>query len=171
MVKRGSPGDEGEKNIFEGVEIGDEEAKKLETIQRETARIELAIGLRFPAPLHVSTRFLTRDDDLEREGQKKLIPAFQKRREVLKAIPKFWPVALMRNGLLAFYMTHSADQSALAYLEDVWIEKDPAELRAFKLEFVRLSRARLRCWANRRATRDLFIVLQGKSIFLKQGAQ
>lgn len=43
-TKRGSPGAEEEKNIFEGVEIGDEEAKKLEAIQRETARIELAIG-------------------------------------------------------------------------------------------------------------------------------
>ncbi|KAJ3555857.1 hypothetical protein NP233_g12105 [Leucocoprinus birnbaumii] len=113
-TKRGSPGAEDEKNIFEGVEIGDEEAKQLETIQRETARVELAI---------------------EREGQKKLIPIFKKRREVLKAIPKFWPVALMRNEMVSLHLTISADQSALSYLEDVWVEKDPAELRAFKLEF------------------------------------
>lgn len=43
-TKRGSPGAEEEKDMFEGVEIGDEEAKTLEAIQRETARIELAIG-------------------------------------------------------------------------------------------------------------------------------
>ncbi|KXN83617.1 Protein SET [Leucoagaricus sp. SymC.cos] len=113
-TKRASPGAEEEKKIFEGVEIGDEEAKKLEIIQRETARIELAI---------------------ERESQKKLIPVFQKRRDVLKGIPKFWPVSLMRNNLMAFHLTHSADQSAMAYLEDLWVEKDPAEQRAFKLEF------------------------------------
>lgn len=72
----------------------------------------------------------------EREGQKKLIPVFQKRREILKGIPKFWPVALLRNSLLSFHLTHSADQSALGYLEDLWIEKDPQEMRCFKLEFV-----------------------------------
>lgn len=43
-AKRASPGAEEEKDIFEGVEIGDEDAQKLEAIQRETARIELAIG-------------------------------------------------------------------------------------------------------------------------------
>jgi len=43
-MKRGSAGDEDEKNIFEGVEIGDEEAKKLETFQREIARIEVSLG-------------------------------------------------------------------------------------------------------------------------------
>ncbi|KAF9452564.1 hypothetical protein P691DRAFT_772190, partial [Macrolepiota fuliginosa MF-IS2] len=113
-TKRASPGAEEEKDIFEGVEIGDEEAKKLEILQRETARIELSI---------------------EREGQKKLIPVFQKRREVVKAIPKFWPVALMRNSLLSFHIQHRADRSALSFLEDLWVEKDPQELRCFKLEF------------------------------------
>ncbi len=43
-MKRGSAGDEDEKKIFEGVEIGDEEAKKLETFQREIARIEVSLG-------------------------------------------------------------------------------------------------------------------------------
>jgi len=113
-MKRGSPGDDQKKDIFEGVELGPEDAKKLESIQRETARIELAI---------------------EREGQKKLIPVFQKRREVLKSIPRFWPVVLMRHSLVSFHLTHTADQSALAYLEDIWVEKDPQELRCFKLEF------------------------------------
>jgi len=43
-LKRGTVGDEDEKNTFEGVEIGDEEAKNLETFQREIARIEVALG-------------------------------------------------------------------------------------------------------------------------------
>lgn len=113
-AKRGSPGDDKMKNILGGVELGDEDAKKLQVIQRETARIELAI---------------------EREGQKKLIPVLQKRREVLRSIPGFWPVALMKHRLLSFHLQHNADQSALSYLEDVWVEKDPQELRCFKLEF------------------------------------
>lgn len=41
---RGSPKLEEGKDIFEGVEISDEIAKKLETMQRDTARVELAIG-------------------------------------------------------------------------------------------------------------------------------
>jgi hypothetical protein len=42
---RGSPKPEEEGKNFEGVEIGDELAKKLEAMQRDTARVELAIGL------------------------------------------------------------------------------------------------------------------------------
>lgn len=113
-MKRGSAGDEDEKNIFEGVEIGDEEAKKLETFQREIARIEVS---------------------LESIRYQKLSPAFKKRREILRAIPKFWPVALMRHNHLTLHIAHSADQSALAYLEDIWVEHDQLEPRAFKLEF------------------------------------
>ncbi len=43
-VKRGSPGDHKTKSIQEGTVLTDEDAKKLQVIQRETARIELAIG-------------------------------------------------------------------------------------------------------------------------------
>jgi hypothetical protein len=41
---RGSPRPEDGRDIFEGVEITDEIAKKLEAMQRDTARVELAIG-------------------------------------------------------------------------------------------------------------------------------
>jgi len=116
-TKRASPGDDKMKNILDEVELGNEDAKKLHAIQRDTARIELAI---------------------EREGQTKLIPVLQKRREVLRSIPGFWPVALMKHSLLSFHLQHNADKSALSYLEDVWVEKDPQELRCFKLEFVSL---------------------------------
>lgn len=75
---------------------------------------------------------------VEREGQKRLIPVLQKRRGVLKSIPGFWPVALMKHSLLSFHLQHNGDKHALSYLEDVWVEKDPQELRCFKLEFVGL---------------------------------
>ncbi len=42
----------------------------------------------------------------------------------------------MRHNHLTLHIAHSADQSALAYLEDIWVEHDQLEPRAFKLEFV-----------------------------------
>ncbi|KAF7784702.1 hypothetical protein Agabi119p4_867 [Agaricus bisporus var. burnettii] len=111
---RGSPKLEEGKDIFEGVVISDEIAKKLETMQRDTARVELAI---------------------ERDGQKKLMPIFEKRRELLKSIPNFWSVALIRHSLLSFQLAIGADQDALSYLEDLWVEKDPRETRCFKIDF------------------------------------
>jgi len=72
---------------------------------------------------------------LERNAQTKLVPVYEKRREILKTIPKFWPVALMNSSLFAIHAQHSADQSALSYLEDLWIARDPSELRCFTLEF------------------------------------
>lgn len=55
---------------------------------------------------------------------------------VLKEIPKFWPVALMNSEIFSFHAVHQDDQHALSYLEDLWIVRDPAESRAFTLEFV-----------------------------------
>lgn len=54
----------------------------------------------------------------------------------MKAIPKFWPTALMNHDLFSIHAQHHADQAALAYLEDVWIERDQIESRAFTIEFV-----------------------------------
>lgn len=63
---------------------------------------------------------------------------YEKRREVLKGISKFWPVALMNHSLFALHAQHSADQSALSYLEDLWITREAAEPRCYSLEFVSL---------------------------------
>ena len=54
----------------------------------------------------------------------------------MKAIPKFWAVALMNNELFAMHAQHHGDQAALAYLEDVWLVRDPLETRVFTIEFV-----------------------------------
>ena len=43
-TKRGSPGAEEEKSPLSNVELGDEDAKKLEAIQRDLARVELVLG-------------------------------------------------------------------------------------------------------------------------------
>ncbi|RDB29109.1 Protein SET [Hypsizygus marmoreus] len=113
-TKRASPGAEDEKNPLQNVELSDEDAKKLQSIQRDIARTELV---------------------LERNAQKKLVPVYEKRRQVIKTIPKFWPIALMNHSLFAYHVQHSADQLALSYLEDVWVVRDPAEPRCYTIEF------------------------------------
>lgn len=61
---------------------------------------------------------------------------YEKRREVLKGITKFWPVALMNSEMIALQTVHYDDQNALSFLEDVWLVRNPQESRAFTLEFV-----------------------------------
>lgn len=73
---------------------------------------------------------------IERRAQEKLAPVYTKRRNVVKGIPKFWPVALMNHNLFAIHAQHNADQHALSYLEDLWITRDAVETRCFVLEFV-----------------------------------
>jgi len=111
--KRASPGAEDEKSPLQVAELN-ENAKKLEEIQRDLARAELV---------------------LERQAQAYLRPLYEKRREVIKTISNFWPVAMMNNSALAFYIQHSADKTALSYLEDIWVEKDAKEHRCFTIEF------------------------------------
>ena len=81
-------------------------------------------------PLHHPIEFLT---------QENYAPFLRKRRETLKAIPKFWPVALLNHPTISIHAVHHQDQVALSYLEDVWLTRDPKEKRCFTLEFVRLS--------------------------------
>jgi template-activating factor I len=121
-TKRASPGATEEKeNPLQGIELSDEDAQKLNDIQKATQRIEIWV---------------------ERETAKRQVPLWEKRRETLKSIPKFWPVALMNHVGFGVHVQHNADQLALTYLEDVWLTRDPQEFRAFTLEFVS---ARLRC--------------------------
>lgn len=46
-TKRASPGADDEKNPLQNVELSDEDAQKLQTIQREIARVELVLGRSF----------------------------------------------------------------------------------------------------------------------------
>ena len=49
-VKRASPGAETEKNPFGDVELTDEDAVKLQGVQKDIARVELALGTFEPTP-------------------------------------------------------------------------------------------------------------------------
>ncbi|KAH8100477.1 hypothetical protein BXZ70DRAFT_937338 [Cristinia sonorae] len=113
-VKRASSGADEDKNPLVSVELTDEDAQKLQDVRRDILRTDLV---------------------LERRAQEKFRPVYEKRRAVVKGIPKFWPVALMNHALFALHAVHNADQVALSYLEDVWITRDPVEPRCFTLEF------------------------------------
>lgn len=113
-VKRASPGAEDQKNPLGEVELSDEDAGKLQELQRHYARVELAV---------------------ERNASDKMQPVFEKRRPIVKAIPKFWPVALLNHELFSLHCQHRSDQMALSYMEDLWVVRDPAEFRAFTIEF------------------------------------
>jgi template-activating factor I len=111
--KRASPGADVEKNSLSNVELSDEDAQKLQVVQKEIARTELL---------------------LERRAQEALVPVFEKRRAVAKTISKFWPVALLNHNMFGFHAQHTADQQALSYLEDLWVTRDSKESRAFTIE-------------------------------------
>jgi len=64
-----------------------------------------------------------------------LTPVYLQRREVLKSIPKFWPVALLKHSMFALHAQHDADRVALSYLEDLWVHRDSCEPKVFILEF------------------------------------
>ncbi|KAG0709089.1 hypothetical protein DFH29DRAFT_890462 [Suillus ampliporus] len=112
--KRASPGTDVEKNPLANVELNDEDAQKLQDIQKDIQRVELVI---------------------ERQAMHKLTPVYEKRRAIVKSIDKFWPVALMNNSMISFHVQHNIDQLALSYLEDLWIVRDPKEPRCYTIEF------------------------------------
>ncbi len=103
----------------------------------------------------------------ERRAQEQLTPVYQQRREALKSIPKFWPVALLKHSLFALQAQHDADRLALSYLEDVWVVRDPREPKVFTLEFVRLV---VITEFDSMLTRQ-HLVFQGKSLFQRLGAK
>lgn len=84
------------------------------------------------------------------------MPVYEKRRAVVKAIAKFWPVALMNHGMLALHVQHNSDQAALSYLEDLWIVRDPVESRCFTLEFVSTAFVLWECWGTHRVAPSVF---------------
>jgi template-activating factor I len=138
--KRASPGADVEKNgdPLQDVELSDEDAKKLNDVQKEIQRVELILGSVIRSFPHLCGNANV-NNLAERRAQQALTPVYQKRREVLKAINKFWPVALMNHAMFAVHAQHDADRIALSYLEDVWIVRDAREPKVFTLEFVRFT--------------------------------
>lgn len=134
MSKRASPGAETEKPLM-NVDLSDEDALKLQAVQKDIARVELLLGSLscLPSPKSIANILVS-----ERRAHETLVSVHEKRRVVAKAIPKFWPVALLNHDLFSVYAQHNSDRQALTYLEDVWVARNPQETRAFTIEFVSL---------------------------------
>ncbi|KAJ3750012.1 hypothetical protein DFH05DRAFT_1465526 [Lentinula detonsa] len=114
-TKRASPGAGNEKDEpISSVFLSEEDAEKLTEARKDLQRTEII---------------------LERNSQLLLGPVYERRRPIVKAIQKFWPIALMNHGMFAIHAQHKADQLALSYLEDLWIKRDPKERRCFTIEF------------------------------------
>jgi len=109
--KRASPGAEGPKNP--DIDLTDDQVKMLQESQKEYDLVSL-------------TSMLTE--------LKKMDTLYAKRRQVVKQIPKFWPTAFFHNKFLELEAELPADRDALTFLEDIWIERNPTEPRAFKIE-------------------------------------
>ena len=135
--KRASPGADTEKNPLGEVELSDAQSEKLEKISDESSRVDIALGTRRFAPKWIVLHLMWGCVPIEFLTQEKYAPFLQKRREVLKSIPKFWPIALLNHPTVSIHIAHHQDQVALGYLEDVWLVRDPQEKRCFTLEFVR----------------------------------
>ena len=97
-----------------------------------------------------------------------MLGVYEKRRQTAKAIPKFWPVALMNHSMFSMHATHTADQVALSYLEDLWLVRDETEGRCFTLEFVSVMFVSTEMLQWLRALRT---VLQGEPVLFKYGLE
>jgi len=114
-IKRASPGaDTKKEGPIALPELSEEDGQKIREVSRELERVELAVELL---------------------SQEKHTPVWEKRRQILKAIPRFWPIALLNHPLFAMHAAHTQDQMVLNYLEDMWITRNPEEKRCFTIEF------------------------------------
>lgn len=138
--KRASPGVDTEKNPFGDVELSEAHGEKLEKICEEAKRVDIFLGTRRPPPTYIALYLMPYRAPVEFLSLERFDPFLLKRREILKSIPRFWPVALSNHPSVSIYAVHHQDQVALSYLEDVWLGRDPKEKRCFTLEFVRRSR-------------------------------
>ncbi|CAG8579619.1 2800_t:CDS:2 [Funneliformis mosseae] len=59
-------------------------------------------------------------------------PIYEKRRNVLKRIPKFWSQVLMKQVLIGQYLDND-DYSVVQYINDVTVEMDENSLENFKI--------------------------------------
>jgi template-activating factor I len=65
-----------------------------------------------------------------------MIPVYEERRKVLKTIPKFWAIALLRHPNLSVEVRREEDFTLLQYLVDVWLTRNPVDPRVYTIEFV-----------------------------------
>jgi len=72
---------------------------------------------------------------LEYAEYKTLDELYVRRTKVVKNIPKFWAVALLRHATLMAEFETPEDKDAIQYLEDLTIVRNPVEPRAYTINF------------------------------------
>jgi len=100
---------------FAPVELSEEDDQRLQDVSKAVERVELAVELL---------------------SQEKHAPVWEKRRHVLKTIPRFWPTALINHPMFSIHAAHAHDHAALSHLEDVWVSRNPEEKRCFTVGLV-----------------------------------
>ncbi|KAF9359723.1 hypothetical protein BGX26_011584 [Mortierella sp. AD094] len=63
-----------------------------------------------------------------------MTPVFEKRREVIAKIPKFWPTVLQFSEAMSS-LIEEHDLPVLEHLTDVWVKNDPKDPRPFDIIF------------------------------------
>ncbi|KAF8984235.1 hypothetical protein BGZ46_008535 [Entomortierella lignicola] len=63
-----------------------------------------------------------------------MVPIYEKRREIIAKIPKFWPTVLQLSDATSELVTEK-DLPALEYLTDVWVEYNSKDPRLFEIIF------------------------------------
>lgn len=113
--KRAEPGADKTKNGVEVDEptLSEEEQQKISAFMKDKERADV-IAMRMQMQVYA--------------------PLYAKRRELTKSIPKFWATTFTNHSAFALHVQHPDDQHALSYLEDVWVERDPVEPRAYTIE-------------------------------------
>jgi template-activating factor I len=162
--KRAGPGDESEKLDVPPAphELSEEDSQKLEDVSKAVERVELEVGT-LKTSCSEEKKLLS--VLLEFISQEKHAPVWEKRRQVLKTIPRFWPTALMNHSLFSIHAAHAQDQAALSHLEDVWVSRNPEEKRCFTIEFVSFPEPYMRVELNPLG----LSVFQGEPVLLKPG--
>ncbi|CAN6652479.1 vacuolar protein sorting-associated protein 75 [Trichomonascus vanleenenianus] len=110
------------------------DAKKVEN-GKEEAGIELPEGVDqavFDELAEIMESQSAAEEEIDAFAHKKLAPVHDKRREVTKKIPSFWPVVIEASGVLTEYMTLD-DQQVIEKLKDITVEWDDKEPKDFTI--------------------------------------
>jgi hypothetical protein len=124
---------------FRDVNIEEVEAEILRAAHDNIQRVEIMIRASSFLYISLPRRAKLRGSNVphtERQTQELLNRAYVKRREALRKIDKFWPVALTRRCYIVLSQLDPLDLYAPSYVEDVGVVRDKLEPRIFTTEFV-----------------------------------
>jgi template-activating factor I len=72
------------------------------------------------------------ETEIAKQHIKALKPIYEKRKEILKKIPKFWSQVFMKRAYIGQYLS-TDDYSVVQFIDDVTVEMDENSLESFKI--------------------------------------